>query len=156
MTPDQTLKHTEHYLGQLQKAVKTSVKVGLPSDKVGGEIYQDGQSIIDVGAQHEYGTNKVPMRSFLRMPFEVKKDEMGSFIQSQFRRVLEKKKPAKDAMELIGIQATNISKEAFRSNGFGNWAPLAERTKKAKAEAGKTTTLIWSGILRNAITWVVK
>lgn len=156
MTPEQTKHMMDDYLNQLEQAVDSSVKVGLPSDKVGQEVYGDGVTIMQVGAQHEYGTEKMPARSFLRMPFEVKRDDIDRYIGLQFRAVMEGKRSADDAMELIGIMATNISKEAFRNNGYGQWAPLSPITKAIKAEAGKTTPLVWSGILRNSITWSIE
>ena len=155
-TPEETKKLMDNYLKELERAVDTSVKVGLPSDKVGSEVYGDGVTIMQVGAQHEYGTEKMPPRSFLRMPFDLKRDEINNFIGLQFKTVLEDKRSANDAMELVGVKTTNISKAAFRNNGYGQWAPLAESTKEIKQEAGKTTPLVWSGILRNSITWGIE
>ncbi len=155
-TPEKTKELMDNYLKELERAVDASVKVGLPSDKVGGEVYGDGVTIMQIGAQHEYGTEKMPSRSFLRMPFDLKRDEINSFIGLQFKAVLEGKRSSNDAMELVGVKAVNISRTAFRNNGYGQWAPLAESTKFIKAEAGKTTPLVWSGILRNAITWSIK
>jgi len=156
MTPEQTKDMMDDYLKNLEQAVKSSVKVGLPSDKVGQQVYGGGATIMQIGAQHEYGTEKMPARSFLRMPFDLKRDEINNFIGLQFRAVLEGKRSASDAMELVGVKAVNISRAAFRNNGYGQWAPLAESTKFIKAEAGKTTPLVWSGILRNAITWSIE
>jgi hypothetical protein len=156
MTPEQTLRQTEHYLEQLEQAVKQSVKVGLPADKVGGEIYGDGQTIMSVGAMHEYGTSKMPARSFLRLPFDLKRDEINKTINNQFKAVLEGNRDASDALEIIGVKAVNVSREAFRSNGFGQWAPLAPSTRAIKQREGKQTPLIWSGILRNSITWSIE
>ena len=155
-TPEETKKLMDNYLKELERAVDTSVKVGLPSDKVGSEVYGAGVTIMQVGAQHEYGTEKMPSRSFLRMPFDLKRDEINKFIGLQFKTVLEDKRSANDAMELVGVKATNISKAAFRNNGYSQWAPLAESTKEIKQEAGKTTPLVWSGILRNSITWGIE
>lgn len=155
-TPEQTKQQMDDYLKQLEQAVKTSVKVGLPSDKVGQKIYGGGATIMQIGAQHEYGTEKMPSRSFLRMPFDLKRDEINNYIGLQFKAVLEDRRSANDAMELIGVMTMNISRGAFRTNGYGQWAPLAEGTKFIKAEAGKTTPLVWSGILRNSITWSIE
>lgn len=156
MTPEETKQMMDNYLKQLEQAVDSSVKAGLPSDKVGQQVYGGGATIMQIGAQHEYGTEKMPSRSFLRMPFDLKRDDIDRYIGQQFKAVLEGKRSANDAMELVGIMATNISKEAFRTNGYGQWADLSPLTKAIKAEAGKTTPLVWSGILRNAITWSIE
>lgn len=156
MKPQDALKATTKWLQEMEKAKRLTLKVGLPSDKVGGKVYGGNTSILTVGATHEYGSAKTPARSFLRMPFEVKSKEIDTAIQSQFKRMLDGQATTEDALGRVGIIATNISKEAFRTNGFGRWAPLAEITKVRKAGAGKTTTLIWSGLLRNSITWSVE
>jgi hypothetical protein len=156
MTPEETKKTMDNYLRELEQAIKSGVKVGLPSDKVGDKIYGDGTSIMQIGAGHEYGTEHMPARSFLRMPFDLKRKEIDGYIGVQFQAVLTGTRTANDALELIGIKAVNISREAFRSNGFWQWADLADSTVKIKEEAGKTTVLVWSGILRNAITWSIE
>jgi len=156
MTPEETKKQMDHYLKQLERASNIALKVGLPSDKVGQKIYGNDTTIMQIGAQHEYGTVKMPARSFLRMPFDLKRDRIHGYIGQQFKAVLEGGRDADDAMELVGILATNISKEAFRTNGYGQWAELSEITKAIKSEAGKTTPLVWSGILRNSITWSIE
>lgn len=156
MTPKQLLEHTTRMIAELEKAKKLTLKVGLPSDKVGSKIYGDGSSIMTIGAGHEYGTSKMPARSFLRVPFEIKSGDIDSALTSEFAKVLDGRATAADALGRVGIVATNISKEAFRTNGFGMWPALAESTKKIKLRAGKTTPLIWSGILRNSVTWSVE
>lgn len=143
------------YLKQMESVLSKTVKVGLPADKVGGQVYGDGVTVLQIGAQHEYGTSRMPARSFLRMPFDIKRDPIRKFIESEFKVVFDQKRSATDALERVGLYATNISKEAFRSNGFGQWAPLAETTKRIKEKNAKTTPMIWSGILRNSITWSV-
>lgn len=156
MTPEDFFREQARILAEMQKAKKMSVKVGLPADKVGGEVYGDGVTIMQVGAQHEYGTENMPARSFLRMPFELKADEVDAFIQAEFKKVIEGRSTGAKALGRIGVLATNISKEAFRSNGFGQWAELSPITEAIKKKNNKTTPLIWSGLLRNSITWSVQ
>lgn len=155
MNPKDALEASAKWLKEMEAAKRLTLKVGLPSDKVGGKVYGGGTSIITVGATHEYSSPTSPARSFLRMPFEVKRKEIDTAIQNQFANVIDGKMSAEDALNRVGVIATNISKEAFRTNGYGRWAPLAEITKVRKVKAGKTTTLIWSGLLRGAITWSV-
>lgn len=152
-------KQMDDYLKELERAVKMTVKVGLPSDKVGGEVYSDnpdGPTIMQIGAQHEYGTEHMAARSFLRMPFDLHRAEIDKYIGAQFMAVMHGTRTAEDALELVGAKAMDISKGAFRNNGYGQWAELKESTKATKQKAGKTTPLIWYGILRNAITWSIQ
>ena len=156
MTPEDFFREQARILAEMQKAKKMSVKVGLPADKVGGEVYGGGVTLMQVGAQHEYGTEKMPQRSFLRMPFELKSVDIDAFIQAEFKKVIDGKSTAEKALGRIGVYTTNISKQAFRTNGFGQWAELSPITKAIKESNNKTTPLIWSGLLRNSITWSVQ
>ena len=155
MTPEKTLKRMGAYLAELEAAKRMSVKVGLPKEKVGDKVYGDGTTIMVVGASHEYGAINTPQRSFLRMPFDVHKKEVSEFIRGEFSKVFDGKSTAESALGRVGIKAMNISRGAFSTNGYGQWAALANSTIVAKAKAGKTTPLVWSGILRGSITWVV-
>lgn len=152
MKPEAFLKKTSAYLRNLEDAKRLSVAVGLPLEKVGGEAYEDGISIIEVGASHEYGAG-VPMRSFLRMPFDVERKKMTGTIESQFKKVLIDGKSARSALGIIGVQARNVVIDAFKTGGFGQWKDITQTTKDLK---GSSKILIDTGILRNAITWVVK
>lgn len=152
MKPEAFLKMTEKYLANLEKAKQSAVKVGLPLEKVGSKIYGPGITIIMVGAWHEYGFGNNPVRSFLRVPFNKKADEMNRFIANQFKKVCFDGLDVDKALNLIGVKATNISKDAFQTSGWGEWAPNQPQTIQAK---GSSKPLIDTGTLRNAITWQV-
>ena len=128
------------------------VKVGLPKEKSSSKIYDDGMTVIEVGAAHEYGAG-VPRRSFLRTPFAIKKNEINRVIDSQFIKLLDGKTNADTALGLLGVTATNISRGAFTSKGYGTWMDISQETKDAK---GSDQVLIDSGILRASITWSIE
>jgi len=152
MTPEQTLENTGAYLKNLEKAKRGYVAVGLPSEEVGGTVYGDGQTVAQVGAQHEYGAG-VPRRSFLRTPFDIKKDDLDRGIAKQFEDVFKRGKKAEQALGLIGTVAVNIVKGAFLTRGYGEWPDITEDTKDAK---GSSQVLIDTGTLRNSITYAVR
>jgi len=152
MTPDKMLENTTAYLKNLEKAKRGHVAVGLPSEEVGGTVYADGQTVAQVGAQHEYGAG-VPRRSFLRTPFDIKKDDLDKAIAKQFEDVFNRGKKAEQALGLIGTVAVNIVKGAFLTGGYGEWLDITDATKEAK---GSSQVLIDTGTLRNSITYVVR
>lgn len=98
-------------------------------------------------------TIKIPMRSFLRIPFTIKSKEIKVFIAKQYREIFTEGKSYKRALDLIGIKAQTISQKAFTTNGYGTWKPDSAATIRAK---GSSQTLIDKGILRGSITWVVR
>lgn len=152
MNPQDFKKMTDSYLASMEKAKRSAVKVGLPLEKVGSKIYGPGITIIMVGAWHEYGFGNNPVRSFLRVPFNKKADEMNKFIANQFKKVCFDGLDVDKALNLIGVKATNISKDAFQTSGWGEWAPNTTETVRRK---GSSKPLIDTGTLRNAITWQV-
>lgn len=153
LSPQQMLKRTGDYLANMEKAKRKHVAVGLPAEKVGGKIYGDGMSIVEVGAIHEYGAGDNPRRSFLRVPFQIKRAELDEGIVQQFRDVAEHGKDADRALGLIGTIAVNIIKGAFTSRGYGEWPDIQQSTKNAK---GSSQVLIDSGTLRRSNTYVVR
>ena len=149
----QNLKQLEDYAANLAKAKRATVAVGLPKEKVGGKIYgDDGLSVIQIGAWHEYGEGNNPVRSFLRVPFQMKADEINDFVATQFSKVFKGEKVEK-LLGLVGAKARNISVGAFTSEGYGTWPALSSTTVSAK---GSSTPLIDTGTLRNSITWAVR
>lgn len=153
LSPQEMLKRTTDMAKNIAKARRGSVAVGLPVEEVGGKIYGDGMTVIQVGAIHEYGAGNNPRRSFLRVPFAAKKTELADAIAQQFSDVFERGKKAERALGLIGVTATNISKEAFTTRGYGQWPELSQSTIDAK---GSSQILIDTGALRNSITYVVR
>jgi len=147
--PENFLKRTKALEEAMKKSKGKAVMVGLPSEKIGGEIYGDGNTVLTVGAAHEYGT---PRRSFLRTPFLINKKRINKFIGLQFEKVAQGK-GVDEALDIIGAFCRNISVEAFRNKGYGQWKELEEETVRRK---GSSRILIDTGTLRNAITWVVR
>lgn len=153
VTPQEMSKLVKDYAANIAAATKMGVYVGLPKEKVGGKVYGNGQSVMDIGARHEYGTDTLPRRSFLRVPFANKQKELEAAIATQFRKVIEQGVPAKDALGMVGVKAQQVSQDAFRNRGYGSWKPLAPETI---AQKGSSAPLIDTGTLRNSITWVVR
>ena len=152
LTPEQMLANTRAYLANLEKAKRGFVAVGLPSEEVGSKVYGDGQTVATVGARHEYGAG-VPRRSFLRVPFTTKRDELSTAIARQFEDVFQRGKSAEQALGLIGTVAVNISKGAFTTRGYGEWPDITQETKDAK---GSSQVLVDNKILAGSITYVVR
>jgi len=152
MTPSDFLKRTMAIESEMSKAKKMSVDVGIIKAKIGGKIYGDGMTVLDVGTIHEYGLGNSPARSFLRTPFLLKKAEITDRIGAEWVKVMQGKSTAEKSLNLIGVAGTNIAKGAFTSMGYGTWPPIKPETAAAK---GSGQTLIDTGTLRNSITWMV-
>lgn len=152
MSPDEFLKHTTAMAEALKEAQKQAVFVGLPNEKVGGKVYGDGRTVLQNGATHEYGAGPIPQRSFLRTPFATKRKELNEAIAKQFEAIANGQK-IDIALGRVGVIATNISKGAFTSLGYGDWDAIKPATAQRK---GSSQTMIDTGILRGSITWVLR
>ena len=155
LTPGAMLALTTDMADRLDQMKKKAVFVGLPNEKVGGKIYGDGRTILQNGATHEYGAPQqgIPERSFLRTPFHTKRKEMNTAIAAQFESVINGKRDVDVGLGRVGLVATNISKGAFTSAGYGEWPDITDATKKRK---GSSQILIDTNILSSSITHVLR
>jgi len=151
-TPEETASQVFEFMNNLETALGSTVKVGIQSSSI--HTYEDGDTVTEVGAQNEFGVpGSIPRRSFLRMPFAVKKKELDKFIQKMFKKVAEEGLDAKTALGLIGTKAQQIVQDAFTTKGYGNWP---ENSPQTIEEKGSSQPLIDTGALRSSITYEVK
>lgn len=106
-----------------------------------------------LGAIHEFGGLKVPMRSFLRMPLTEKlqeyMDSSGAFTPEVVAEIV-RSGSIRAWMEKTGAVAERVIADAFATGGFGKWKPSKMTRKKNKQ------TLVETQQLRNSITSEVK
>ena len=153
MKPEDVLKLTEGYAKSLSALASSHVAVGLPKGQ-GSKNYGDkGVTTLQVGAWHEFGTPNLDRRSFLRVPFKVKKKELNAVMDSQVQNLLKPNADAGKLLGIIGVTALNISRGAFTTMGYGQWPDILQSTKTAK---GKSQPLIDTGLLRGSITFEVR
>lgn len=147
------IKCSESLISKTKSISGSYVAVGLPEEKASGQIYDDGATVVQVGAKHEFGTNDIPRRSFLKDSFEAESKEINKVIKDEYNKVANGTSSESRALGRIGLMAENISKGAFRSDGYGTWKPISPATINRK---GSNRPLIDTGTLRNAITHVVR
>lgn len=106
-----------------------------------------------IGAAHEYGTSKLPMRSFLRMPLAEmlpKKVQSAGLLDEEVILQVILRQSTLPWLKLVMVQAEACVLEAFDTGGFGKW-PESDMTNKKNHQ-----TLVETQQLRNSITWDVK
>ena len=161
MNINEFLKVSKNYEKTLKEFQKKYVVVGIlkENDNVSQGAYAKGVTVVEVGASHEFGIEHLPKRSFLRVPFNIEKNKINNLIDNEFDKLFNQNKSTLNiSLNKIGILATNISKKAFTSSGYGTWQPLSKKTilKKTKGKGGNTQILIDTGVLRNSISWQVR
>ena len=98
-TPERALKELER-IGKLFGKGPNGVKVGLPQ---GSNDYPDGTSVIMVGTVHEFGSSRVPERSFLRSTVIEKKRDYKALFRKLTFKIVKGDMDAKTALGLIGL-----------------------------------------------------
>lgn len=136
-------------IDQLLKSLKhqPKIRVGI----LGSKDHRDGKnpSNATIGAAHEFGSTKLPQRSFLRVPLA---DKLNSYLQKA--GILDRN-AINDAVKSgsmslffkkIAIIAETVVLDAFDTGGFGKWKPSNMKNKKNQQTLVETTQL------RNSIT----
>jgi len=129
---------------ELKKLIKKfsekmpSIKVGILGEKAsrGNESLNNAE----IGAFHEFGTDTIPMRSFLRMPIETKLAEEIAFIK------MGKGASVNEMAYEIGQAAVDVITGAFATCGYGQWSPSKENGD----------TLIETGQLQESINFEIE
>lgn len=151
MSPDEFAEYSRNLLRDMNQMKSKAVQVGIQSEDGTKRAYGGDVTVLQVGLFHELGLG-VPRRSFIEAPFAIKKSEMEARIDSEMKKLIEGRTTVDRALGFIGIEATNIVKGAFTSEGYGTWPPLNSITIAMK---GSSQTLIDTGILRNSISYKV-
>lgn len=139
-------------LDSLLKAFKNppTVRVGILGDNQRNATKgQPALTNATVGAFHEFGTDKLPVRSFLRMPLQKylykRLETAGIFSPENIKKIV-KSNSLFSSLQKVGIVAEGIIAEAFESGGFGEWKP-SNMTNKQNHQ-----TLVETQQLRDSIT----
>ncbi len=149
-------------LEQILKALKSNkvtAKVGI----LGSHDSRSGPGInsnATIGAIHEFGSSKVPQRSFLQMPLTdhlpKKLNNSNLFSDAQVNEII-KTADIKPWVEKIAIMGVATVMEAFDTRGFGTWPDNADSTKAAKMRKWNASqVLVETQQLRDSINYEVK
>jgi phage gpG-like protein len=152
-------------LDDLLKALKSkpvTAKVGILGNK---DARKDGGSNATIGAAHEFGSSKLPQRSFLRMPISEhlnkELEKAGGLDEEVIKKVI-KDKDFHNYVEKMAILAVSIVQQAFDAEGWGKWPALNSNYKAWKvaySKEGNTSSvqiLTLTGQLRDSITYEIK
>ena len=122
----------------------TVLKVGIQKDA--GENFA-GESIAEYAAKNEYGSRRIPERSFIRSTIDQKRPQIFKLIANEFDKTLKLRISPERALKVVGTYVeTEIKKKitALRS------PPNSPVTIKRK---GSSNPLIDSGLMRQSIRY---
>lgn len=108
-----------------------TVRVGIIGSKATTQHKDSELTNAEIGTFHEFGTKKMPQRSFLMMPIGDKLnfniEEMKNMRKFLFKQLFIKKAPQEFYKALLS-KALEVVNNCFATGGFGEWKPLAAAT----------------------------
>lgn len=146
-------------LNQILKALKSDTlqcRVGILHDSArhsyGATSRQNLPTNAELGAIHEFGTSKIPARSFLRIPIqEHLEEELGNseLLDEQALKEVVQTGKKTSWLKAIAKAAKAVVEEGFATSGYGKWAPWSHPHDHG-------SILVRSGQLRDAISSEIK
>lgn len=124
------------------------VTVGVHAEKASG-AYAGGATTLEVAIWNEFGTGRIPERSFLRAWFDENKERARQDWSKMMRAVAKGKLSKEDALERFGQRVVGEIQARIASSIP---PPNAASTVARK---GSSTTLVDTGQLRTSITYIV-
>ena len=147
------IKDTDRGFLAIKKALlslrKKEIKVGIHEGA--GKNEKTGTLIVDYALANEYGTSKIPERSFMRSTYDEKQQEWNKTLDKIVGNITEGNiSNIEQKINSVGVQIVNDIKEKIDSN-----IPpaLSEATIRRK---GSSRTLIDTGIMRASITYKIE
>ena len=139
------MKRLKVRVGVLNDAPK---KEGTRTGKRGRQI-QQAATLAEVAAAHEFGTDKIPQRSFIRATVDLRASEIRAMQEKLAGQVLSGAISPETAMERLGIFTQGLI-QARIAEGID--PPLKPATIARK---GSSKQLVDSGQLRSSITYQI-
>jgi hypothetical protein len=131
------------------RSEKPEVTIGIHS-ALGSVDHGGGTTTLEVAIWNEFGTTRIPERSFLRAWFDEHKDEARVLWTKLMRSVAMGTRSQEDAVNLFGLHCVGQIQDRISQSIP---PPNADSTVKRK---GSSTTLIDTGVLRSSITHSVQ
>ena len=133
-------------LKQLKRLEKNAVAVGIHAD-AGAHKESDGSTVAEIGFYNEYGTSKIPERSFMRSTLKEKIKQYQAELAKVARSAINKPSSVRVNMGKVGQMVSNDIQNKIVSL---RTPPNAEITIAKKRT---TNPLIDTGQMVNSIKW---
>jgi hypothetical protein len=124
------------------------VKVGVLRGQGAHPNAKQGQTIVEIAFWNEYGTSRIPARSFLRSTMKDQKDVYKRIIAALLKQVLNLQRTSAKAISELGTKAQADIQQKITVISIPPNSPKTIELKK-----GKANPLIDSGTLRRSISW---
>lgn len=131
---------------ELEKAKTATVEVGIHE----GSGQLDGVTIAQYAMYNEYGTSRIPERSFMRSTFDEKLGEIKATMDRQYNQVITGNSTVFRALSRLGMEHETDIKQKIRD------LKTPPNAKSTIAKKGSDNPLIDTGTMLNTVRYVVK
>ena len=132
------------------EAAKTKPVVRVGIHESDGDRDDRGARVIDIATWNEFGTDRIPARSFVRAWFDGAEGQLREDLVTLMQSVVSGKRTREQILEILGQVAVGGMQARIAQHID---PPNAASTVKRK---GSSTPLIDTGALRSSITYDVK
>jgi molybdopterin synthase catalytic subunit len=139
------------------------VKVGLQGTS-GNKKHDKSktETVVDIATKHEFGTNRIPERSFLRATYNIQRQNWLKYNNEIINKLVVQKTPLSPLKVFLGLIGERMQKDIKKFIRSGVNPPNTPSTLKNKlrlTRKGSEKTpkpLIDTGQMLNSIHWVTK
>lgn len=129
--------------------LKTACREMAGKKIIVGIVGEADSEVLKIAHAHEYGTGKLPERSFIRASFDADQEKLGEIVTGSVNKVLSGQATADAAANAIGAQAAQLVQNFIDDNRV---KPQSDFSKKTQ-----NTTLYETGThIRDRIAYKVE
>lgn len=134
---------------EIEEMGRSFVKIGVLSNAGRYPASIGGMNLAEVATVHEFGTEKIPERPFLRQAFDKSNKKISDFIRNERDKIYQGASTTNESLHKLGVLHQGQVQETIAT---GEFAPLAPSTVARK---GSSKPLIDTGRLRQSINFEV-
>lgn len=141
---------------EIEEFSKTQLLVGIQEQAKthtqvkNGRTQKPGLSVAEYAAKNEFGTDKIPQRSFMRTAFDENLNQIEIVIQEQFGAVIDGFQSVENAYGNVGQEVVGLIKTKIRTITFPPNSPTTIAMK------GSSKPLIDFGQMLASVTYAVR
>lgn len=134
------------------KEVLVGIQEGSKTKSVSkvGRKSKSGNLIADYATENEFGTSKIPERSFIRSSWDENINFIEYITEIQYAKIVDGKNTVNQSLKSIGKSVERLIKQKIRQIQF------PPNSKKTIAEKGSSKPLIDFGNMINSVRYTVK
>lgn len=94
-----------------------------------GIVGNTDSEVIKIAHAHEYGTGRLPERSFIRASFDANQEKLGEIVSSAVEKVLSNQMSVDSALNAVGAQAAQLVQNYIDDNRVKPQSDFSKKTQ---------------------------